>query len=100
MTHPTTIDEHAPVIAEHAIRIAAPLERIWQPHTTIGSWPGRQSAAGLGRVPAGTQGVLYRFQGCRGGEKRRRGPGVGVGRGRLVGRCPAHLLGSSPSRRH
>ncbi|MGW0863274.1 SRPBCC family protein [Streptomyces sp. NPDC002611] len=42
MTHPTTIDETAPVIADHTIRIAAPLDRIWELHTEIGSWPAWQ----------------------------------------------------------
>ncbi|MEU8775478.1 SRPBCC family protein [Streptomyces sp. NPDC048606] len=39
MTYPTTIDENAPVIADHTIRIAAPLERVWELHTDIGLWP-------------------------------------------------------------
>ncbi|MFC9678246.1 SRPBCC family protein [Streptomyces sp. NPDC056948] len=39
MNYPTTIDENAPVIADHTIRIAAPLERIRRLHTEIGSWP-------------------------------------------------------------
>jgi uncharacterized protein YndB with AHSA1/START domain len=39
MTHPTTIDENAPVVADHTIRIAAPLERVWHLHTRIGAWP-------------------------------------------------------------
>ncbi|MGW6979694.1 SRPBCC family protein [Streptomyces sp. NPDC054932] len=38
MTYPTTIDETAPVVADHAVRIAAPLERVWQLHTGIGLW--------------------------------------------------------------
>ncbi|MER7760666.1 SRPBCC family protein [Streptomyces sp. NPDC097619] len=37
--HPTTIDETAPVIADHSIRIAAPLERVWELHTRIAGWP-------------------------------------------------------------
>ncbi|MER5939584.1 SRPBCC family protein [Streptomyces sp. NPDC001928] len=44
MTHPTTIDENAPVIADHTIRIDAPLEQVWQLHTRIGSWPSWQGA--------------------------------------------------------
>ncbi|WP_371667188.1 SRPBCC family protein [Streptomyces sp. NBC_00289] len=44
MTYPTTIDENAPVVADHTIRIAAPLERVWQLHTGIGSWPDWQLA--------------------------------------------------------
>ncbi|MET8451972.1 SRPBCC family protein [Streptomyces sp. NPDC005209] len=44
MTYPTTIDENAPVVADHTIRIAAPLERVWQLHTGIGFWPGWQPA--------------------------------------------------------
>ena len=43
MTYPTTIDENAPVVADHTIRIAAPLERVWLLHTGIGSWPAWQS---------------------------------------------------------
>ncbi|WP_338671408.1 SRPBCC family protein [Streptomyces sp. SCSIO 30461] len=39
MTYPTTIDESAPIVAEHSIRIAAPLERVWRLHTDVGSWP-------------------------------------------------------------
>ncbi|MFJ7158866.1 SRPBCC family protein [Streptomyces sp. NPDC101118] len=37
--HPTTIDENAPVVADHSIRIAAPLDRVWELHTDIGNWP-------------------------------------------------------------
>ncbi|GAA1134366.1 MULTISPECIES: SRPBCC family protein [Streptomyces violaceusniger group] len=44
MTYPTTIDEYAPIVAGHTIRIAAPLERVWQLHTRIGSWPDWQPA--------------------------------------------------------
>ncbi|MEU1201552.1 SRPBCC family protein [Streptomyces sp. NPDC005813] len=43
MTYPTTIDENAPVVADHTIRIAASLERVWQLHTGIDSWPGWQA---------------------------------------------------------
>ncbi|WP_406001070.1 SRPBCC family protein [Streptomyces sp. NBC_00829] len=39
MTYPTTIDENAPVVVDHSIRIAAPVERVWHLHTEIGSWP-------------------------------------------------------------
>ncbi|MFD5428494.1 SRPBCC family protein [Streptomyces sp. NPDC127084] len=39
MTYPATIDENAPIVAEHTIRIAAPLERVWRLHTGISSWP-------------------------------------------------------------
>ncbi|MFC9795713.1 SRPBCC family protein [Streptomyces sp. NPDC127584] len=44
MTHPRTIDENAPVIADHTVRITAPLERIWELHTGIGTWPDWQPA--------------------------------------------------------
>ncbi|WP_406177263.1 SRPBCC family protein [Streptomyces sp. NBC_00996] len=44
MTYPTTIDKNAPVVADRTIRIAAPLEQVWQLHTRIGSWPVWQSA--------------------------------------------------------
>ncbi|MDI9889163.1 SRPBCC family protein [Streptomyces sp. HNM0645] len=44
MTYPTTVDENAPVIADHTIRISAPLERVWQLHTGIRFWPVWQSA--------------------------------------------------------
>lgn len=44
MTFPTTIDENAPVVVDHTIRIAAPLERVWQLHTDIGKWPAWQPA--------------------------------------------------------
>ncbi|MGW7696474.1 SRPBCC family protein [Streptomyces asiaticus] len=44
MIYPTTIDEDAPVVAGRTIRIAAPLERVWQLHTGIGSWPDWQPA--------------------------------------------------------
>lgn len=44
MTYPTTIDENAPVVADHSIRIAAPVERVWQLHTDIASWPAWQHA--------------------------------------------------------
>lgn len=43
MTHsehtPSGIDETAPVISRHSIRIAAPIERVWQLHTDIDAWP-------------------------------------------------------------
>ncbi|MFE5889673.1 SRPBCC family protein [Streptomyces sp. NPDC056462] len=44
MTYPTTIDYYAPIVADHSIRIAAPLERIWHLHTDIASWPTWQHA--------------------------------------------------------
>jgi uncharacterized protein YndB with AHSA1/START domain len=44
MTYPTTIDENAPAVVDRTIRIAAPVERVWQLHTEIGSWPGWQLA--------------------------------------------------------
>ncbi|MGW7404218.1 hypothetical protein ACWGI9_10850 [Streptomyces sp. NPDC054833] len=44
MTHPTNIDENAPVVADHTIRIATPVERVWLLHSGIGSWPGWQPA--------------------------------------------------------
>ncbi|GLX23258.1 SRPBCC family protein [Streptomyces lavendulae] len=50
MTYPTTIDENAPVIADHTIRIAAPVERIWHLHTDIGGWPAWLSAIPQARL--------------------------------------------------
>ncbi|GGV11466.1 SRPBCC family protein [Streptomyces spectabilis] len=51
MTHyPTTIDEKAPVVADHTLRIAAPLERVWRLHTGIGSWPEWQHAISEARL--------------------------------------------------
>ncbi|MER6218854.1 MULTISPECIES: SRPBCC family protein [unclassified Streptomyces] len=50
MTYPTTIDENAPVIAEHTIRIAAPLARVWELHTAIGLWPDWQPAISEARL--------------------------------------------------
>ncbi|MEV6171606.1 SRPBCC family protein [Streptomyces sp. NPDC051954] len=44
MAYPTTIDENAPAVVDRTIRIAAPVERVWQLHTEIGSWPGWQPA--------------------------------------------------------
>ncbi|MEU1869517.1 uncharacterized protein YndB with AHSA1/START domain [Streptomyces ambofaciens] len=37
--YPSGIDETAPVISRHSIRIAAPIERVWQLHTDVGAWP-------------------------------------------------------------
>ncbi|MEU5140915.1 SRPBCC family protein [Streptomyces sp. NPDC021139] len=37
--YPSGIDETAPVISRHRIRIAAPIERVWQLHTDVGAWP-------------------------------------------------------------
>ncbi|MEV4041806.1 SRPBCC family protein [Streptomyces sp. NPDC049744] len=37
--YPSGIDETAPVISRHSIRIAAPIERVWQLHTDVGVWP-------------------------------------------------------------
>ncbi|WP_411098292.1 SRPBCC family protein [Streptomyces sp. x-45] len=37
--YPSGIDETAPVISRHGIRIAAPIERVWQLHTDVGAWP-------------------------------------------------------------
>ncbi|MFI8101184.1 SRPBCC family protein [Streptomyces sp. NPDC086023] len=48
--HPTTIDETAPVIADHSIRITAPLDRAWQLHTDIASWPQWLSAVTEARI--------------------------------------------------
>ncbi|MFI1168572.1 hypothetical protein ACH4UM_34615 [Streptomyces sp. NPDC020801] len=39
MSYPTAIDENAPVVADHTILLAAPLERVRQLHTRIGSCP-------------------------------------------------------------
>ncbi|WP_435060260.1 SRPBCC family protein [Streptomyces sp. bgisy060] len=50
MTYPTTIDENAPIVTEHTIRIAAPLDRVWQLHTAIGSWPEWLSAVTEARI--------------------------------------------------
>ncbi|MEJ8667692.1 SRPBCC family protein [Streptomyces sp. NBC_01614] len=44
MTYPTAIDEKAPIVADHSIRIAASLERVWHLHTGIASWPAWQHA--------------------------------------------------------
>ncbi|MFE9258555.1 SRPBCC family protein [Streptomyces sp. NPDC006879] len=43
MNYPTTVDEGAPVVADHTIRIDATLERLWQVHTGIDTWPCWQS---------------------------------------------------------
>ncbi|WP_030669648.1 SRPBCC family protein [Streptomyces sp. NRRL B-1347] len=50
MTYPTTIDENAPVVADHTLRIAAPLERVWRLHTDIGCWPDWQHAISEARL--------------------------------------------------
>ena len=36
---PTEIDRAAPVIARHEIDIEAPLEKVWQLHVDVNSWP-------------------------------------------------------------
>ena len=43
-TDPTSIDEHAPVIARHALFIAAPLETLWDLHADIDRWPSWQDS--------------------------------------------------------
>ncbi|MFE0703991.1 SRPBCC family protein [Streptomyces sp. NPDC058872] len=50
MPYPTTIDQNAPIVAKHTIRIAAPLDRVWQLHTAIGSWPAWLSAITEARI--------------------------------------------------
>jgi hypothetical protein len=39
VTVPTDIDRNAPVLANHEIDIAAPLDRIWALHTDVNRWP-------------------------------------------------------------
>jgi hypothetical protein len=39
MTTPAGIDRDAPVIAHHAIDIAAPLDTVWNLHTDVDAWP-------------------------------------------------------------
>ena len=40
---PTTIDEHAPVIARHELQVNAPLEQVWSIHIAVGHWPSWQT---------------------------------------------------------
>ncbi len=39
MTIPTDVDRSAPVVVVHEIDIEAPLEKVWQLHTDVNSWP-------------------------------------------------------------
>jgi len=39
MSVPTTIDFTAPVIARHAVDVAAPLDMVWALHTDVNAWP-------------------------------------------------------------
>ncbi|MEU2206495.1 SRPBCC family protein [Streptomyces hygroscopicus] len=54
MTHseltPGGIDETAPVVSRHSIRIAAPIERVWQLHTDVGAWPRWQTDIESARI--------------------------------------------------
>ncbi|MGC0409757.1 uncharacterized protein YndB with AHSA1/START domain [Streptomyces sp. SAI-195] len=57
--YPSGIDETAPVISRHSIRIAAPIERVWQLHTDVGAWPRWQTDIESARIdgpvtPGGT----------------------------------------------
>jgi polyketide cyclase/dehydrase/lipid transport protein len=44
MTIPTAVDTSAPVVARHEVDIRAPLDRIWQLHIDVNSWPSWQDA--------------------------------------------------------
>ena len=43
MSLPTEIDSSAPVTARHEVDIDAPLERVWQLHVDVNSWPSWQT---------------------------------------------------------
>ncbi|MDX3322857.1 SRPBCC family protein [Streptomyces sp. ME03-5684b] len=47
---PRGIDKTAPVISRHSIRIAAPIDRVWQLHTDIDGWPRWQTDIGSARA--------------------------------------------------
>ena len=44
MTIPTAVDKSAPVVARHEVDIKAPLDRVWQLHIDVNSWPSWQQA--------------------------------------------------------
>ncbi|MDI2125044.1 SRPBCC family protein [Yinghuangia seranimata] len=50
MTYPTNIDENAPVVADHTIRITASVERVWEIHTAIDAWPTWQDGVDVARL--------------------------------------------------
>ncbi|MEV0263270.1 SRPBCC family protein [Streptomyces sp. NPDC050617] len=47
---PSGIDETAPVISRHSIRIAASIERVWQLHTDVDAWPRWQTDIETARI--------------------------------------------------
>ena len=53
MSVPTSIDLSAPVIARHAIDIAAPLDVVWALHTDVNAWPRWQTDITTARLDGG-----------------------------------------------
>ena len=44
MATPIDVDRSAPVLAHHEVEIRAPLEKVWQLHIDVNSWPSWQEA--------------------------------------------------------
>jgi uncharacterized membrane protein len=50
MSVPTDVDRSAPVLAVQEIDIDAPLDRVWQLHTDVNSWPTWQTDITAARI--------------------------------------------------
>lgn len=60
MPVPTSIDLTAPVIARHAVEVAAPLDIVWALHTDVNAWPTWQTDITTARLDGGfTEGASF-----------------------------------------
>ena len=60
MSVPTSIDLTAPVIARHAVDIAAPLDIVWGLHTDVNAWPMWQTDITAAHLDGGfTEGASF-----------------------------------------
>ena len=50
MATPIDVDRWAPVLAHHEVEIRAPLEKVWQLHIDVNSWPSWQEAITEARI--------------------------------------------------